>query len=538
MKVKKTRFREKISMKWKVFGYFLIFTVILLGILWTIQIVYLDTFYKMIKENDLKKAASYVQDNMESQNLEYILYSLSEKYDISILIADEDGNTVYRTKKGNSQIAFELNFEQFQNYYHEAQEAGGELDIFFEEDIRTGGETPPEGNFLEEGKPNREGLEIQNREMPEGGSNRWQEIESASGDVMGRPINDGWNALFRKGLRQAERMVGIRLVDTEGGVRVLLLESILSPVDATISTLKTQLIYISIILMILALGLAFLLSKSVTKSIIRVNKSAKKLGQGDFEVEFDGKDYREIAELSETLNHAASELAKVEGLQRELIANVSHDLRTPLTMIIAYSEVMRDIPGENTTENVQVVIEEAERLTNLVNDMLDVSKLQAGVIKLEKETFNLTANIERVMERYAKLKEQDGYQIQFSYDEEVMVEADVFKLSQVLYNLINNAINYTGENKQVEVIQTVEGDWVKIQVEDTGEGIAPEDLKNVWERYYKVDKNHKRAVQGTGLGLSIVKNILKLHEAEYGVESTVGKGSCFWFRLRKQDKII
>ena len=532
MKAKKTRFREKISMKWKVFGYFLIFTVILLGILWTIQIVYLDTFYKMIKENDLKKAASYVQDNMESQDPEHILFSLSEKYDISILIADENGNALYRTEKGNSQIAFELNFEQFQNYYNEAQKAGGELDIFFEENIRTGEEMPPKDIF-EDGKPYREGLKMQDREMQEGGGNRWQEIEPASGDAMERPMNNEWKGLFRKGSGRAERMVGIRLVDTEDGIRVILLESILSPIDATISTLKTQLIYISVIMMILALGLAFLLSKSVTKSIIRVNKSAKRLGQGDFEVEFDGKDYREIAELSETLNHAASELAKVEGLQRELIANVSHDLRTPLTMIIAYSEVMRDIPGENTTENVQVVIEEAERLTNLVNDMLDVSKLQAGVIKLEKETFNLTANIERVMERYAKLKEQEGYQILFSYDEEVIVEADAFKLSQVLYNLINNAINYTGEDKRVEVIQTVEGDWVKIQVKDTGEGIAAEDLKNVWERYYKVDKNHKRAVQGTGLGLSIVKNILKLHEAEYGVESTVGEGSCFWFRLRK-----
>lgn len=542
MKGKKTRFRERISMKWKVFGYFLIFTAILLGILWTIQIVYLDTFYKMIKENDLKKAASYVQDNMDSQELEYILYSLSDKYDISILIADESGNAVYRTEKGNSQIAFELNYEQFQNYYNKAQEAGGELDIFFEEGIKTG-EMAPEGNFpdgdfledLEERKPYREEPKRQNGEMMEGGNNRWQEIEPVSGDIMGRPMNNEWKALFRKGSERAERMVGIRLVDTKDGVRVILLESILSPVDATISTLKTQLIYISVIMMVLALGLAFLLSKSVTKSIIRVNKSAKKLGQGDFEAEFDGKDYREIAELSETLNHAARELAKVEGLQRELIANVSHDLRTPLTMIIAYSEVMRDIPGENTTENVQVVIEEAERLTNLVNDMLDVSKLQAGVIKLEKESFNLTANIERVMERYAKLKEQDGYQIQFSYDEEVIVEADAFKLSQVLYNLINNAINYTGEDKRVDVIQTVEGDWVKIQVKDTGEGIVAEDLKNVWERYYKVDKNHKRAVQGTGLGLSIVKNILKLHEAEYGVESTIGEGSCFWFRLQRID---
>lgn len=511
LKAKRRKLREKISMKWKVFGYFLLFTAVLLVILWTIQIVYLDTFYMRIKEKELKKAASYVQNNIESENLEYLLDSLARDNDISILIADEEGNTIYKTAEGNSQIAFALKAEQFEEYYDAASKAGGTLDVFF-------------------GQEEWGDKEIPGKVIPEEGRLKQPFV---SGEALERDMEDEQKFFFGKRHDPMERMVGIRLVDTEEGRRVILLESLLSPVDATISTLQTQLIYISIIMMILALGLAFLVSKSLTKSIIRVNKSAKRLGEGDFEVEFDGRDYREIAELSETLNNAARDLAKVEGLQRELIANVSHDLRTPLTMIIAYSEVMRDIPGENTSENVQVVIEEAERLANLVNDMLDVSKLQAGVVKLEKEPFNLTANIERVMERYSKLKEQEGYQIQFSYKETVMVEADAFKLSQVLYNLINNAINYTGKDKRVDVTQLVEGDWVKIEVRDTGEGIAPEDLKNVWERYYKVDKNHKRAVKGTGLGLSIVKNILKLHEAQYGVESEVGKGSCFWFRLKR-----
>lgn len=533
MKAEKKKFREKISMKWKVFGYFLAFTLILLGILWIIQTVYLETFYKKIKEKDLKKAAASVQENVqegtESEDLEYLLDSLAERYGVSILVADENGDAIYKTEEGDSQIAFELDSAQFQKYYNEAEAAGGELDVFFEEGKNRKDEKAFQGGFWEKGPYPENGMEgpggMIGEEIPSGdgfGS------EASGGEVLGEK-----QPFFRRHSELTERMVGIRLVDTEDGARVILVESLLSPVDATITTLRTQLIYISLIMMILAFGLAFLLSKSVTRSIIRVNKSAKRLGQGDFDVEFDGKDYREIAELSETLNHAAGELAKVEGLQRELIANVSHDLRTPLTMIIAYSEVMRDIPGENTAENVQVVIEEARRLTDLVNDMLDVSKLQAGAVKLEKGPFNLTADIERVMERYAKLKEQEGYQILFHYEEEVMVEADAFKLSQVLYNLINNAINYTGEEKQVEVLQTVEGDWVRIQVKDTGEGIAPEDLENVWERYYKVDKNHKRAVQGTGLGLSIVKNILKFHGAEYGVESKVGEGSCFWFRIRR-----
>ena len=201
-------------------------------------------------------------------------------------------------------------------------------------------------------------------------------------------------------------------------------------------------------------------------------------------------------------------------------------------MIIAYAEVMRDLPGENTPENVQVVIDEAGRLTNLVNDMLDISKLQAGVMEKNDTEYNLTESIESVLERYNKLKEQDGYCIHFEYDRKVLVKADEYKIYQVIYNLINNAVNYTGKDKTVWVRQKIYDDKVRIEVTDSGEGIAKEALPYVWDRYYKVDKTHKRAVMGTGLGLSIVKNILELHHAGYGVESEPGCGSTFWFELQ------
>ena len=239
----------------------------------------------------------------------------------------------------------------------------------------------------------------------------------------------------------------------------------------------------------------------------------------------------EIEELSDTLNYAAKELSKVESLRRELIANMSHDLRTPLTMISGYGEVMRDIPGENTPENVQIIIDETKRLTNLVNDMLDLSKIQSGVQELNLSEVNITQEIKNIIKRYDTLLKKDEYDIHFEYDEEVIVEADIIKLNQVIYNLINNAINYTGEDNQVIVRQIVKNKKVRIEIIDHGPGIEKDQLPYIWDRYYKVDKTHVRSKVGSGLGLSIVKGLLELHHAEYGVESEESKGSVFWFAL-------
>ena len=345
------------------------------------------------------------------------------------------------------------------------------------------------------------------------------------------PAENGF--MQNHGQERIESVIYVNVVSIDGNERILFVNAQLTPVDATVNTLRAELVWITVIMIVLSLGIALLISRKVSRSLIGLNASAKEMAGGNFDVHFDGTDYREVAELSDTLNMTARELGKSERLRRELIANVSHDLRTPLTMIIAYAEVMRDLPGENSPENVQVVIDEAERLTNLVNDMLDISKLQAGVLEKNATVYNLTESIQSVFARYNKLKEQDGYKIDFSYGQMVMVEADEYKIFQVIYNLVNNAINYTGDDKQIWVRQIVREDgYVRIEVTDSGEGIAPEALPYVWDRYYKVDKTHKRAVMGTGLGLSIVKNILELHDARYGVESEVGKGSTFWFELK------
>ena len=205
-------------------------------------------------------------------------------------------------------------------------------------------------------------------------------------------------------------------------------------------------------------------------------------------------------------------------------------------MITGYAEMIRDLPGENTPENMQVIIDEATRLSSLVKDLIDISVIQNGTTKVTLKTYNLTDSILEIFKRYTKLIEQNEFKLDFVHDNDVYIYADEMKISQVIYNLVNNAINYIGEDKTVIVKQTVKDGTVRIEVTDHGMGIPKDKLEHIWNRYYRVDKEHKRAVIGTGLGLSIVKSVLDLHKAQYGVESELGKGSTFWFELKTVPK--
>lgn len=163
--------------------------------------------------------------------------------------------------------------------------------------------------------------------------------------------------------------------------------------------------------------------------------------------------------------------------------------------------------------------------------MLNLSRLQSGTQTLTLTEFSLTQEIREILARYNSLTKRDGYHIVFDYKEDVTVEADQVRMSQVIYNLVNNAVNYAGQDKEILVRQRLKPGFVRVEVIDHGEGIEPEKLELIWDRYYKVDKTHRRAVVGTGLGLSIVKSVLEMHSAKYGVESAVGEGSTFWFEL-------
>jgi signal transduction histidine kinase len=513
------------------------------------QTVYLDAFYTAIKKNELEQALNVLEEHLSDDDLDTTIKTISEDYEIYILIANGSGFKLYSSSEYLHAFANNVvSKEKIQEYFDECKEAGKMITINHK--------APDSMEEILENNPNSTESESERDNSNANKTTSSSELGDSSTVIpvtpsdkpsdaptissTDKPSKDYGNKPFFdfKNQDNYQNVTYAEIATVDGKECIVMVNAQLTPVDATVHTIQVQLIYISVIMIVLSLLIALLVSKKISRSIVNVNKTAKELANGNFDVEFNGKDYREITELSDTLNYTAKELGRAESLQREIIANVSHDLRTPLTMIIAYSEVMRDLPGENTPENVQVVIDESRRLTNLVNDMLDISKLQSGVMESKIEEYNLTESIKLVITRYAKLIEQDGYSVSFDFNESVLVEADEFKIYQVIYNLINNAINYTGEDKKVFVKQIVEGDKVRIEVTDTGIGIAEKDIQYVWERYYKVDKTHKRAIMGTGLGLSIVKNILELHGAKYGVVSEINQGSTFWFELQRIKEIF
>lgn len=312
----------------------------------------------------------------------------------------------------------------------------------------------------------------------------------------------------------------------------------LEPLDATTAILKSQFITVSLIVLLLSLLVAYYISRKIAKPIVNITEQAKKIGTGNYSVNFDtNSSIAEVNDLALTLNHTTNELSKLEELRTDLLANVSHDLKTPLTMIKAYAEMVRDLTYNDPDKreaNLNVIIEESDRLNILVNDILNLSKLQAQESELQIEEFDLNELINNILKRYDILK-NEGYNFIYKNNNQIMIKADKRRIEQVIYNLVNNAINYTGDDKKVEIKVSSNKNSYLVEIIDTGKGIDDKDLPFIWDKYYHSNKKHRRNIIGTGIGLSIVKNILISHNYNYGVKSKKNKGSNFYFEIPKNN---
>ena len=315
----------------------------------------------------------------------------------------------------------------------------------------------------------------------------------------------------------------------------------LIPLDSTINIIEQQLIVVSVVVLVLSIVVAYFISKILSDPITKISKAAKLISKGKLKTKFETtSDIKELVDLTNALNDMKNELSKTEELQKDLMANVSHDLKTPLTMIKAYAELILDIninDKEKCVNNLNIIIEEVNRLNSLVNDILALTKVENELDKLDISEFDLIKLIERIVKQHNIYVIKDGYSIEFIHDNinKLLINADKKKIEQVIYNLLNNALNYTGDDKKV-IIKVVENDKdYTVMVIDSGKGIDKSELDHIFDKYYRSKKNHKRYIYGTGLGLSIVKNIFLLHNYEYGVKSTKNKGTTFYFKIKKDD---
>ncbi|MBR6727145.1 MAG: HAMP domain-containing histidine kinase [Clostridia bacterium] len=481
------------SLRMRLFVSFTIFVMIIFAALWFFQIRMMGYFYQRERFKELNGVADKLSERITAPDFDDYVDEQAVAADTCIMVFEVRENSVRlianAEEAGNCVIHRLIDGELLERYYNSAKQNGGTYDERVELEY----------------KPDEEDED----EIVVPGSHRKSESVSA---------------------------VHARVLQREGREYLLLVNCELTPMDTTVRTLQVQFFWLAGILVIAAVLSITFLSRIISRPLIAVTEKARGLPKGNYEPDVSGSGYREIQELEEVLNYAATEIGATDKLQKELIANISHDLRTPLTMIKGYSEMMRDIPGENSPENVQVIIDETTRLSELVGDLMDLSKLQSGARKPELSVFDLTETVRDTMKRYDTLIRHEGYVIDTHLTDTATVRADRTMILQVVYNLINNAVNYTGEDKRITVTESFHDGFVRIAVSDSGDGIPPDKIHEIWDRYYRVDKVHKRAVMGTGLGLSIVKNVLEAHQAGYGVESTVGVGSVFWFELPLVDE--
>lgn len=326
------------------------------------------------------------------------------------------------------------------------------------------------------------------------------------------------------------------LAENLGNNTYIFISTSLVPLDSSVTILKSQFIVVAIIVLLIAIIISYFISRKLSNPIIKLNQAAKKIGKKEYDINLPLDDTpREIVELSETLNDAVRELESNDKLRTELMANVGHDLKTPLTMIKAYAYAIKDLNSDNKEKreaDLNIIIEEVDRLSLLVEDILELSKIEAGAYPMQMERFNISKMIKNILRRYDIL-EKEGYQFIFDCKKEAFVTGDVKRLEQVVYNLINNAVNYTGDDKKITIRQTNKKETVLIEVFDTGKGIDKKEIDLIWDKYYQINKNHKRNKFGTGLGLSIVKQILENHHCKYGVLSEKKKGTTFYFEIHK-----
>jgi len=299
-------------------------------------------------------------------------------------------------------------------------------------------------------------------------------------------------------------------------------------IDSIVSSLKTSIIGAVFITLIVTMILSYFISSAITVPIYKLTDSAAKMAEGDFEPIVSLSSGDEISKLTDTFNYMAKEIKKSEDMRMEFLANVSHELKTPLTSIKSYSETLLENEMDRETEKnfMEVINTEAGRMSDLVKDLLELSRFDYKEKVFNKTYFNLDSTIKKAIRKISIEAEKKHQKIKYKNIDGIdNVFADSTAVEQILLNIISNAIKYTNENGKINITLSQNLDMAQVIVEDNGVGIPSEDLSRIFERFYRVDKARSRQMGGTGLGLSIAKKMVEENGGTIEIQSEFGKGT-------------
>ncbi|MGX5489394.1 sensor histidine kinase [Bacillus cereus] len=331
----------------------------------------------------------------------------------------------------------------------------------------------------------------------------------------------------------------------------------LQPVNEAMLVLKDYYVYALIIVFLVIILLSFYYSKIIVKPLIKINRVTKKMANFDFSEKLPVTADDEIGGLSGSINTLSVNLKdridrlnvantklqqdiererQLEKTRKEFISGVSHELKTPLSVIRSFAEGIKDGVSKDTSYYTDVILEETENMNRLIVEMLELAKLESGTYKLDMTTFSIGELTQQVYTKLLFSMEEKHLQVNVDADPSILVKANRSRIEQVVVNLLSNAIRYTPDGEKIQVSIIEAKDTVKVEIENTGNPIPEESLEKIWDRFYRLDASRSRHTGGTGLGLSIVKNILDLHHAEYGVYNTTNS-VVFYFNLQKVKEV-
>jgi len=305
----------------------------------------------------------------------------------------------------------------------------------------------------------------------------------------------------------------------------------------TVGVLQSFMLIASIGIIFIALGIIIMVSNILTKPLLRMKEATSEMAKGKYQqdIQISGRD--ELGQLGTSIQKLGEQLQYFENTRNEFLAGISHELRTPLTYIQGYTDVLHKglIKEENEQKKYLLIIhEETKRVVKLVNDLFDMAQIQSGHYHLNVELISLTNLLKKVVNHLLPLALKKGLNLEFEIDQsnDIVMLLDPLRMEQVFFNLIENAVKYT-EFGVIKIWLEQDGEKVRVLVQDTGIGIAKDELNHIWEQFYRVEKSRTRKTGGSGLGLYLVKKWVRLHSGTIEVESMEGKGTTFVVILPK-----